>query len=67
MVVMQRVDEYLRYAKQFKELAEDATGAERAQYAQLAEEWDRLAKHRLEELQQAVDRIADPTPKPKKK
>lgn len=61
---MQRVDEYLQHAKRFRERAKSARGDDRAQFLQLAQEWDRLAKHRLQELQKALDRIADPTPKP---
>ena len=61
---VQRVDEYLKYAKQFRQLAKDAEESLRAQYDHLAKEWERLAKARLAEIQREIDLTASSTPKP---
>ena len=60
---MQRIDEYLTYAKQFRKLASE-DGPLRAQYRQLADEWERLARARLVEIQKDIDRTTPRTPKP---
>jgi hypothetical protein len=62
---VQRIDEYLKYARQYREEANKAkTPAERVHFARLSEEWERLANYRLAELSAMAERTAGPTPKP---
>jgi len=62
---MQLIDEYLKYAKEYREHATKAKGHERIAYDRIAREWERLAKYRLEVIQMETDKLAAPTPKQK--
>jgi len=45
---MEKVEEYLRYAKEYREMAFKVFGADRAIYDAIANEWERLARYRTE-------------------
>lgn len=53
---MKRVDEYIRRSKNARQRAESATGALRQELERIAEEWEFLAKERLEFLQEKLKR-----------
>jgi len=53
---MQRVDEYIRRAKDARQRAESAKGSARKELERIAEEWEFLAKERLEFLEEKLKR-----------
>ena len=57
---MQRVDEYIRRSKGARRRAERAKGALREELERIAEEWEFLAKERLEFLQEKLKRNGAP-------
>jgi hypothetical protein len=57
---MQRVDEYIRRAKDARRRAETATGSSRRELERIAEEWEYLAKERLEFLEEKLRRDSAP-------
>ena len=64
---MQLVDEYLRNAKRYRDLARNSMSPLREAYARIADEWEELAKARLAVVQKEIEKIAPPTPSPKPK
>ena len=54
--IMRMVDEYLRFAKEYRELAIKAKGPVRVQFERISEEWERLAQYRLEVVQMDLDK-----------
>ena len=48
---MDKIDEYLQYAKEYRELAQMSLGANRTRYESIANEWERLARYRVELIQ----------------
>ena len=57
---MKRVDEYIRRSKSARQRADSATGALRQELERIADEWEFLAKERLEFLQEKLKRDGSP-------
>lgn len=57
---MQRVDEYISRSKNARRRAENATGTLRQELERIAEEWEFLAKERLEFLHERLKRNGAP-------
>ena len=57
---MQRVDEYIRRSKSARRRAANANGSLRQELERIAEEWEFLAKERLEFLQERLKRNGAP-------
>ena len=57
---MQRVDDYINRSKEARRRAERANGTLRQELERIAEEWEFLAKERLEFLQEKLKRNGAP-------
>lgn len=57
---MQRVDEYIRRSKNARRRAERSNGTMREELDRIADEWEFLAKERLEFLQERLKRNGAP-------